>query len=182
MTEQQLRVWQNFVVLAETVGREVGRDLWDDAGLTGAEFTVLAELRLRPGGTMRPSQCARSIGWETSRLSHQLRRMEKRGLIVRDKRAASEESDGRAATITLTHQGLSAYRRAIGPHLRSARRWFVDALDGDSLGHLDDALAVLLDHVRRTAESSVPAAGGDAQRKTDDEVPGPPARRSKGAS
>ena len=169
MSERQLRVWQNFVVLNEMVHREVGRDLWDAARLTDAEFTVLAELRLRPDGTMRPSQCARAVGWETSRLSHQLRRMEKRGLVVRGRPGGS---DGRAATITLTHDGLSAYRRAIGPHLRSAKRWFADALDGDRLAALDDALGVLLEHVRRTAGSSAPASRGSPQRATHaDETP-----------
>ena len=174
MTEQQLRVWRNFVLLAETVHREVGRDLWDDARLTDSEFTVLAELSMRADGTMRPSQCARAIDWDTSRLSHQLRRMEKRGLVARGR---GDGSDGRAATIALTDEGRAAYRRAIGPHLRSAKRWFADALDGDRLGHLDDALGVLLEHVGRTAESSTPAAGGDARRGPADKNQGQPARK-----
>ena len=174
MNERQLRVWQNFVVLAETIDREVGRDLWDDAGLTKSEFTVLAELSSRPRGGMRPSQCARAIDWETSRLSHMLRRMEKRGFISRGK---SGGSDGRAAEISLTKEGRSAYRRALGPHLGSAKRWFADALDEDRLAALDDALGVLLEHVQGTVESRAPAARGSAQRAPVDESQGPSARR-----
>ena len=179
MTERQLRVWQNFVVLAERVHREVGRDLWDDAGLTASEFTVLAELSSRPRGGMRPSQCARAIDWDTSRLSHMLRRMEKRGLVSRGK---SDGPDGRAAEIVLTKEGRSAYRRALGPHLGSAKRWFADALDEDRLAVLDDALGTLLQHVQRTAESRAPAARGGAERTRVDETQGPPARRPEEVS
>lgn len=179
MTERQLRVWQNFVVLAERVHREVGRDLWDDAGLTASEFTVLAELSSRPRGGMRPSQCARAIDWDTSRLSHMLRRMEKRGLVSRGK---SDGPDGRAAEVALTKEGRSAYRRALGPHLGSAKRWFADALDEDRLAALDDTLGALLQHVQRTAESSAPAAHESAQRVPADETKGSPAREPKEAS
>lgn len=179
MTERQLRIWQNFVVLSETVHREVGRDLWDDAGLTASEFTVLAELSSRPGGGMRPSQCARAIDWDTSRLSHMLRRMEKRGLISRGKGGGS---DGRAAEVVLTKEGRSAYRRALGPHLGSAKRWFVDALDEDRLAALDDALGALLEHVQRTAGRSAPPSRGIAQRTPVDETQGSPARKPKEAS
>lgn len=180
MTERQLRVWQNFVELAETIDREVGRDLWDDAGLTKSEFTVLAELSSRPRGGTRPSQCARAIDWDTSRLSHMLRRMEKRGLIFRGK---SDRSDGRAAEIALTKEGRSAYRRALGPHLGSAKRWFADALDEDRLAALDDALGALLGHVQRTAGRSARADSGSVPRRApDDKGPGVPSRRPKEAS
>ncbi|CAA9449111.1 MAG: hypothetical protein AVDCRST_MAG01-01-4382 [uncultured Rubrobacteraceae bacterium] len=179
MTERQLRVWQNFVVLAETIDREVGRDLWDDAGLTKSEFTVLAELSSQSRGGMRPSQCARAIDWDTSRLSHMLRRMEKRRLVSRGK---SDGSDGRAAEIVLTKEGRSAYRRALGPHLGSAKRWFADALDEDRLAALDDALGALLGHVQRTAGRSAPPSRGIARRTPVDETQGPPARKPEEVS
>ena len=168
MTERQLRVWQNFVALAETIGREVGRDLWDDSGLTGSEFTVLAQLSLRGRGGMRPSQCARAIDWDTSRLSHMLRRMEKRGFISRSKGAGP---DGRAAEISLTKEGRTAYRRALGPHLSSAKRWFADALDEDRLAALDDALGALLEHTQRTAGRPDQADGGGVPSRGPEEAP-----------
>ncbi|MFG1991028.1 MarR family winged helix-turn-helix transcriptional regulator [Actinoplanes sp. NPDC048988] len=151
MTAAERRVWQNFIVLGEAVRREVGRDLWADAQLSEADFTVLAQLASAPDGTMRSTGCARALGWDTGRLSHQLRRMEERGLV---RRGRGEPGDGRAAVVALTDEGRTAYRKALGPHLRSARSWFTDALDPEQLEHLDTTLQILLDHVQTKAEQT----------------------------
>ena len=144
-------MWESFQVLGEVVHREVGRDLWDKSELTEADFTVLAKLSLQARGSMRATECARAIDWEASRLSHQLRRMEGRGLITR---VRGDSSDRRASSITLTSEGRRAYRSALEPHLESARRWFLDGLNDQQLTDLDNALATLLQHVQRTLDTA----------------------------
>ncbi|MEV4346658.1 MarR family winged helix-turn-helix transcriptional regulator [Actinoplanes sp. NPDC049596] len=129
--------------------REVGRDLWADAQLSEADFTVLAELAAAPNGTMRSTGCARALGWDTGRFSHQLKRMEERGLVQRGR---GEAGDGRAAVVTLTDEGRTAYRKALGPHMRSAKSWFLEALDPEQVEQLDATLQTLLDHVHKKAE------------------------------
>jgi DNA-binding MarR family transcriptional regulator len=143
MTERQLRTWEKLQDVTELLRREVGRELWNDAGLSEAEFTVLAHLSMAPLGTARPSVCARAIGWDSSRLAHQLRRLEKRGFVAKE---ASDAADGRASLIALTDGGRTAYRRALGPHLRSAQKWFADALSDRQVENLADALDALLGH------------------------------------
>ena len=144
LTAQQLRVWQSFVLAGEAVRREVSRELWSDAQLSEADFTVLAELSLAPENTMRSTECARALDWDTGRLSHQLRRLEQRGLI---RRGRGTPDDGRAAVVSLTGEGRTAYRKALGPHMRSAQRWFLDALAPEQLDHLEDILTAVLEHV-----------------------------------
>lgn len=148
-------MWGNFQVLGELIHRKVGRDLWDELELTEADFTVLAELLNQARGSVRASECARAIDWERSRLSHQLRRLEARGLVAR---VRGDGSDGRASSINLTDVGRRAYRRALGPHLESARRWFLDGLDDRQLEQLDDTLAALLNHVNHTVPATKPSA------------------------
>lgn len=172
LSEQQIRVWENFQVLGEIIHREVGRDLLNDSGLTEADFTVLAELSLQARGSMRATECAQAIDWEASRLSHQLRRMEGRDLITR---VRGNSSDGRASSITLTGKGRRAYRSALEPHLESARRWFLDGLDDRHLTGLDDALAALLDHVRRTLNTT-------STSRADIDVSKTPSAAAKGES
>jgi DNA-binding MarR family transcriptional regulator len=145
LTAQQRRVWRNFIVLSEAVRREVGRDLWKNAQLSEADFTVLAQLALAPDGTMRSTQCARALDWDTGRMSHQLRRLEERGLVRRGRGAGD---DGRAAVVSLTDEGRSAYRRALGPHMRSAQRWFLDGIKPEQLDQLDATLEILLNHLQ----------------------------------
>jgi DNA-binding MarR family transcriptional regulator len=149
MSAQQLRVWRNFIVAGEAVRREVGRELWEHAELSEADFTVLAELASAPDETMRSTHCARALDWDTGRFSHQVRRLEQRGLITRGR---GVNGDGRAAVVSLTEAGRTAYRQALGPHLRSAQHWFLDALTPDRLAHLDDALDAILQHVAAAAQ------------------------------
>ncbi|MDG4782745.1 MarR family transcriptional regulator [Micromonospora sp. WMMD961] len=145
---QQRRVWQTFVLLSEVVRREVGRDLADSSGLSEADFTVLAELAHAPEGSMRSTRCARALDWETGRLSHQLRRLEQRGLIERSR---GDAGDGRSAVITLTDAGRHAYRSALGPHLRSAQHWFLDGITPERLDEFDTTLTALLKHAQQRA-------------------------------
>lgn len=151
----ELDVWQRLQTVTEMLRREVGRGLKSDADLSEAEFTVLAHLA-EAGGWARPSECARSIGWDSSRLAHQLGRLERRGLV---ERSTGADSDGRAQRVTLTAEGRRAHRRAVGPHLRAAKQWFADALDAGQLEALAGALAAIEENAARLQAES----GGDPE-------------------
>ena len=149
MTPLQLATWQDLHRATEMLQREVGRSLRDSSGLSDTEFSVLARL-VDHGGPLRSAECARALGWDSSRLSHQLGRLEKRGLI---ERSQSGSSDKRASVIAVTADGRAAHRAAVGPHLRAATRWFADALDDEQLQGLADALSALLAHGHRMDEA-----------------------------
>ena len=53
------------------------------SGLSNADYTVLAVLSEAPERRMRPFDLSRTLGWEKSRLHHQLTRMCSRGLVER---------------------------------------------------------------------------------------------------
>jgi DNA-binding MarR family transcriptional regulator len=142
MSEQHLAAWQKMQVVIEILRREVGRDLWADAQLSDSEFTILAHLAAETNG-VRPTDCARAIGWDSSRLAHQTRRLEKRGLVARS--AAAD--DGRAVQLSITADGRRAYRASLGPHLQSAKKWFADGLTDEQVDGLEVALDALADHI-----------------------------------
>lgn len=154
MTEQQLRTWQKLHVAVERLRREVGRE-WRERGcLSEAEFTVLAHLAVGGRQGLRPGECAQAMGWDSSRLAHQLRRLEERALVVR----TPDEDDGRATVVRLTEEGRSAHRAAVGPHLRSAKSWFADALSVQQVTALEDALDALLSHTGGPTAAGAPVA------------------------
>lgn len=133
----RLQAWEKLQTVTEQLRRETSRVLSTESGLSAPEFTVLAHLAASPHG-LRSAQCARKIGWDTSRLSHQLRRLEQRGYIMR---GDGDGSDGRATVVQLTPEGRRAHRTAVGPHLESAEQWFGAALTDTQI---DNLLAVLL--------------------------------------
>ncbi|WP_433513661.1 MarR family winged helix-turn-helix transcriptional regulator [Nonomuraea sp. CA-143628] len=155
-TAQQRRVWQSFLVLGELVRRETARDLWDTSQLSEPDFTVLARLAAAPDAAMRSTELAQALDWDTSRMSHHLRRMEQRGLV---QRCRGTDADGRAALVSLTDDGLAAYRRSLGPHWRSVKRWFLDGIEPDRLDQIDTILQTLLDHLQQTQDNASKETG-----------------------
>jgi len=149
VSSAELHAWETLQVVMEILKREVNRDLWSDAQLSEAEFTVLANLRLATDG-VRPRGCAEAIGWDSSRLAHQVGRLERRGLVSR----RSDERDGRGVVLVLTDEGREAYRRAIGPHLRSVQKWFAAALTSTHVEGMTASLDALRGHIRHLTATS----------------------------
>lgn len=147
LSSDELAVWQRLQTVTESLRREVGRGLRADADLSESEFTVLAHV-VTAGGSIRAGECARSIGWDSSRLAHQLGRLERRGLVDR----TTDATDARSSVVSLTETGRAAHRRAVGPHLRAAQRWFAAALAPHQLQDLDLALRALESHVQHLSQ------------------------------
>lgn len=146
-------MWQNFLALNDSVRREITREQWDVSQLSEADFSVLARLAAAPDESMRSTECARALDWETGRMSHQLRRMEERNLLRRGRGTAD---DGRAAVVTLTDEGRTAYRRALGPHWRSIKHWFLDGVEPEHLDQFDQTLQILLDRFQHLSTQGNP--------------------------
>jgi DNA-binding MarR family transcriptional regulator len=123
-TTEELRIWRGFIETTEAVRAELGARLQAECGLSPGDYAVLLALSEAEGRRLRSSQLADDIGWERSRLSHHLGRMEKRGLIRREEC----RTDNRGAEVVLTTEGATAFRGATVPHLTAVRELFVDAL------------------------------------------------------
>jgi len=117
----------------------VARELQRGTGLSGADYEVLVNLSEAPERRLRAFQLGVATGWEKSRLSHHITRMEDRALV----RRASCPTDSRGAYVVLTAEGRRAIEAAAPQHVEHVRRWFVDALSPDQL----DALADISDAI-----------------------------------
>ena len=146
-TRAELRVWREFIETAEALRSELAGRLQAESSVSPGDYAVLLALTEAPERRMRSSELAAHIGWERSRLSHHLGRMEPRGLIRREECA----TDTRGAEVVLTSTGADTFRRASVPHLRAVRELFVDALTPGQLataGELAAALRARLDSSR----------------------------------
>ncbi|MER2135524.1 MAG: MarR family transcriptional regulator [Arthrobacter sp.] len=94
-----------------------------DSGLSDGEYRVLLTLSEAEGKAMRSSQLAAQLEWERSRLSGQLGRMEKRGLLRRE----PSPEDARGSLVFLTDEGARAFRGSTLPHLAAIKEIFIDA-------------------------------------------------------
>jgi DNA-binding MarR family transcriptional regulator len=128
-TKQELAIWRAFVETTERLSSTLATRLQADSGLSPSDYAVLLALHDIDHHRLRSSDLAANIGWQRSRLSHHLGRMERRGLIERQEC----ETDSRGAEIVLTSAGSAAFRRASRPHLLAVRELFVDALTPEQL-------------------------------------------------
>ncbi|MFE9693218.1 MarR family winged helix-turn-helix transcriptional regulator [Micromonospora sp. NPDC005806] len=143
-TAEELQIWRNFIETAEALRSRLASRLQVESSLSPGDYAVLLALSEAQDRQLRSSELATHVGWERSRLSHHLGRMERRGLIRRQECA----TDPRGAEIHLTPTGAEAFRGSTVPHLRAIREHFVDALTPDQLraaGEIAEALRVHLD-------------------------------------
>ena len=118
----------------------LNRQLQQDCGLTLPEYEVLVQLSETPGHRLRPYQICEGLNWEQSRLSHQLTRMERRGLVSRHECAA----DGRGAFVELTGAGAAAIGAAAPRHVATVRKLVFDQLSDAQRTAFDEACTAIL--------------------------------------
>jgi DNA-binding MarR family transcriptional regulator len=110
LTEEQQRIWRGYLEMASRLQTAMHRQLQQDCDLSLADYDVLVALSER--GTQRITELAEFLGWEQSRLSHQLRRMRGRGLVDRH----GTGDDRRGATVEVTAIGRAALEAAAPGH------------------------------------------------------------------
>src|SRR5258708_15827960 len=77
LTSAELRVWRDFIETVQALSWRLDVRLQSESSLSQGDYQVLLALSEADGHRMRPTALATVIGWERSRLSHHLRRMEK---------------------------------------------------------------------------------------------------------
>lgn len=142
-TAEQLRVWRAYLETAEALRARLARRLQDEASLSAGDYEVLLGLTEAPSGRLRSSELAARVGWERSRLSHHLGRMEERGLLRRE--ACPE--DRRGAEVVLSDAGARAFRAGSIPHLLAVRELFLDAFTAEQLAEVDALTGALRGHL-----------------------------------
>ncbi|NUV67603.1 winged helix-turn-helix transcriptional regulator [Streptomyces sp. CAI-121] len=131
LTPKEQAAWDGFIRAQEKLIGRLSRYVQADSGMSAADFIVLAELT-EAGGRMRFMDLAKLVEWEKSRMSHQVGRMAKRGLVARE----DCPDDGRGSFIVATPAGCQAIEGAAPLHVEHVRRLFIDALTEDELDAL----------------------------------------------
>ncbi|MDT5336516.1 MAG: hypothetical protein QOD90_2021 [Mycobacterium sp.] len=142
LSEDQQRVWRNYLAVSAGLQIEMNRQLQRDCGLSLVDYDVLVALEERD--TCRVNELGERLGWEQSRLSHQLRRMRSRGLVTR----RGVDDDRRGATVELTEDGRAALESAAQGHVDLVRQVVFDGVAPAELRALDRWTSRILERLR----------------------------------
>lgn len=125
VSQEEWDVWRTFHSMRRKLDLALERQLQRDADISAADYGILLALFEAPGKQLRGRDLGERLAWEKSRISHQVSRMEKRGLLER----RECETDLRGSWIGLTNDGTRAVLGAMRDHAATLRRYFFDVLD-----------------------------------------------------
>ncbi|WP_211329488.1 MarR family winged helix-turn-helix transcriptional regulator [Thermobifida halotolerans] len=120
----------------ETVRAAVIADMTVASGLSEPELSVLVCLH-DAGGVLRQAAIAAALGWDRTRLSHLLTRMEQRDYVVRDKVANGVE-------VALRPEGRRTIEASVPALDASTHRHLLDRLGPDDVTALRAIIGRLL--------------------------------------
>jgi DNA-binding MarR family transcriptional regulator len=143
LSEQQKDVWRTFFVMRRQLDLTLERRLQSEAGISGADYEILVALSEADDERLRTGQLADIIGWEKSRVSHQIARMEQRGLVSR--RECGD--DARGVWVTIEPDGRRAVLDSLRDRATALQEHFVDVLEREDLDTLHRISVRVLDSI-----------------------------------
>ena len=149
LTDKQAAAWASYQRMRARLSGRLNRELARKTGLSEADYEILVALIESPDESMRALALRCGLEWEKSRLSHQLRRMEQRGLTMRENCA----EDKRGSVIRVTEAGRKLAEEAKAHHEQAVRRYVTDILSADqmeALGTIAETVLTALEEPHRS--------------------------------
>jgi DNA-binding MarR family transcriptional regulator len=143
LDEREQAAWRSLITLHARLHARLARELAARSDLTYGDYGVLVALTDRPEGRARLFELADDLGWERSRVSHQVSRMVTRGLVRKERC----DDDRRGAWVVVTAPGRAAIEAAAPDHVAAVRSLFVDRLTPSELDSLTALARKVLDHL-----------------------------------
>ena len=150
LTDQQAAAWTRYQRMRAHLAERLNRELAQETGLSEADFEILIALTEFHDDSVRALALRCGLEWEKSRLSHQLRRMEQRGLVTREK--CLEDSRGSRVRVTDTGRRLAEEGRRV--HEQAVRRYVCDVLTSAQMDALGDIAATVLTNFEESHKPS----------------------------
>lgn len=139
--QAQARAWRTYIEASVRLETRLEADLQAHSGLSLIDYHVLVQLDEAPDQRLRMGQLAEQLVFAPSRLTYQIKSMERRGLVVRER--CLEDRRGTRAVLTAT--GLHMLQDAAPQHRRAIRELWLDHLDPGEL----QGLTIVFDRLQQ---------------------------------
>jgi DNA-binding MarR family transcriptional regulator len=128
-------LWFAWKRAHELVRSAVIEEVTAATGLSDPDVGILLRLDVA-GGSLRQSEIASALGWDRTRLSHQLTRMEDRGLLARRRTSSG-------VWVDISDAGKEAATSARPVHAAAVRRHLAEPLTPGQSAMLREILQLL---------------------------------------
>ncbi|TMR97904.1 MarR family winged helix-turn-helix transcriptional regulator [Nonomuraea basaltis] len=134
LTSEEMDSWLALVSVMIRLPAALDGQLQRDAGISHFEYQVMARLSMTSERTTRMSELAALADGSLSRLSHVVKRLEKRGWV----RRTPDPDDGRYTLAILTEEGWKKVVETAPGHVDAVRRFVFDPLTKTQIRQLRD--------------------------------------------
>lgn len=138
-----MRAWRSYIVGSALLRQQLHAEMSERHGVALGDYELLVLVSECPDLRMRMTELAAGIGGSKSRISHQVARMEKAGLLRRTHCAG----DGRGVYAELTETGLAKLKEAAPTHVEGVRAHLIDLLSESERTVLAEVFGRVLDHL-----------------------------------
>src|SRR5690625_7066123 len=91
LNDAEQSMWRRYRNMNQLLELAIERQLQRDASMSQSDYAVLVTLSESDGSGLRARDLGAALGWDRSRVSHQVRRMEGRGLVAKSECAERSE-------------------------------------------------------------------------------------------
>ena len=144
MKELDSRAWRAFHKIGTSLLPHLGRQITNHSGISGAEYVVLVALSESTLPSMNLNRLAHILGWEISRMSHQVSRMEEIGLVKKTKNL----EDSRCFDVSITSNGKKIAETAIPLQSKEINHCFSDVLTQAQMKALIEISEAISKHMK----------------------------------
>jgi DNA-binding MarR family transcriptional regulator len=131
--------WHALIVVNARLMNELDQELREEHDFTLGDFDVLVQLANAPGQRLRMCDLAEAVLLSPSGLSRRVDRLERVGLVTRER----GEADGRNVEAGLTTAGKRLFRRLRETHRAGIEQRFIDRFSPQELATLSRLLGRL---------------------------------------
>lgn len=149
LNADEARAWRAYVIGIALLQSRLHRELQEEHDISLTDYEMLVRLSEQPCRRMRMASLAADMAASKSRVSHQVARLEKAGLV----RRTMCPSDGRGIFAEMTESGWDALRIAAPTHVRGVREHLIDLLDENELAVMARIFDRMQTHLRATDDA-----------------------------
>lgn len=143
LDDQQQQSWRALVMGMTLLTGRLDDDLRRACDLSLVEYEILVRLSEAEGRRLRMAQLADALAHSRSRVTHTVTRMERAGLVTRDKSA----EDGRGVVCQMTDHGWALIQRVAPLHVAGVRDNLVDLVSPEDFAALGRVMNAVSDHL-----------------------------------
>jgi DNA-binding MarR family transcriptional regulator len=144
MKELDSKAWRAFHKIGTSLLPHLGRQISNHSGISAAEYIVLVALSELTVPNVNLNRLAQSLGWEISRMSHQISRMEEGGLVKKTR----SSTDSRCFDVSITAKGRKIADSAISLQSKEINHCFSEVLTQDQMQALIEISEVISKHMK----------------------------------